>query len=507
MLTVPDRKVVCMKDILIFLSDQHSGLVTGYAGDPIVRTPNLDRIAGEGTVFDNAYTSCPLCIPARASFVSSLLPSRTACIDNAGTISSDLVTFMHSLGAAGYETVLCGRIHFEGPDQRHGFMKRIAGDITNVYLGAGKQSNIERGKYAPTLGEVGCLQIIGGGNSPTLEYDRYVIREALAYLSQPHEKPQCLVVGTYAPHFPYVAPPELYDYYLDKVDIPESVSGCDYEHPVYRTKLKDKDPEIIRGARAAYWGMVEFMDQNIGLVYHAWQEYLDKAGREGVFCYLSDHGDQAGERGMYAKKVFFDCSSHIPLLFAGAGVPKGQRITSPVSIMDIGPTLCEMTDAPRSPECDGKSLWQQIQAGEEDGERFVISEYIETLKPEGIYVPGRMIRYQNYKLISYYGYEADDLLFDLSADPKELHNCIKEQPEMAAKLSEMLHREWDPTDLLKRFSVRMEHLAIIRKWANAHPIEEPERWITTPESLDYPEHFLTSSVPMPDFYRKLMGAK
>ena len=191
-----------MKDILIFMSDQHAGFLSGYAGDLVIRTPALDQLAHDGTVMENAYTSCPLCVPARMSMLSGQLPSRNGVLDNGGSIPPEQPTFLHALGIAGYETVLCGRMHFDGPDQRHGFSKRIMGELTPVWPGYRKNIMKERQLYAMTFAEPGALKIIGGGNSPVLEYDRAVTKAALEYLSHPHERPQCIVVGTYAPLFP-----------------------------------------------------------------------------------------------------------------------------------------------------------------------------------------------------------------------------------------------------------------------------------------------------------------
>ena len=144
-----------MKDILLFISDQHSWLQQGYAGDPVIRTPNLDRIASEGTAMQNASTPYPVCVPARMAMLTGQLASRCGVMSNMAALDSNRATFAHCLNTAGYETVLCGRMHFVGPDQRHGFSKRIAGDITaicgkiklNAYmrsLKAGAPQNISR---------------------------------------------------------------------------------------------------------------------------------------------------------------------------------------------------------------------------------------------------------------------------------------------------------------------------------------------------------------------------
>ena len=200
------------KEILLYMSDQHSHRLQGWAGDSVVRTPMMDRLAREGTAMTNAMTSCPLCVPARASLISGQLPSNNGVLFNFNAISSDQATFLHSLTASGYETVLCGRMYFVGPDQRHGYARHIAGDRTPVF----------------------------------------------------HNNPP--------------VPPELYDYYLDKVSL-EDVKAPDWEHPALAGKMRETDPEVVRAARAAYYGLTETVDRNMEMVYNAFQDYLRRTGR------------------------------------------------------------------------------------------------------------------------------------------------------------------------------------------------------------------------------------
>ncbi len=118
------------------MSDQHSYRLQGCAGNSIVRTPTLDWLARHGAAMTNTMTACPLCVPARAAMVSGQLPSNNKVLFNFSALDSNQATFLHSLNASGYETVLCGRMHFVGPDQRHGYAKRIAGDRTPVFHNA-----------------------------------------------------------------------------------------------------------------------------------------------------------------------------------------------------------------------------------------------------------------------------------------------------------------------------------------------------------------------------------
>ena len=123
------------KDILFIISDQHSYKVQGNAGNTIIKTPNLDRLAKDGTVMRDCYAACPLCVPSRLSMLSGQYPSKIHAMDNQAVLDSGIATFVHALNAGGYDTTLCGRMHFIGPDQRHGFTKRLVGDITPTIFG------------------------------------------------------------------------------------------------------------------------------------------------------------------------------------------------------------------------------------------------------------------------------------------------------------------------------------------------------------------------------------
>lgn len=493
-----------MKDILIFLSDQHSGSKLGCMGDDIVRTPNLDRIGEMGVVFRNAYTSCPLCVPARMSMLTGRLPSTINQFNNFGSIHPDQPTFLHAMTVAGYETVLCGRMHFDGLDQRHGFTKRIAGDITPTAIRSHVEFRKKRKSFALTLGDIGCITLIGGGNSPTLAYDRYVIDCALEYLNESHEKPQIIVVGTYAPHFPYVAPKELYDYYFDKVTIPETaLETFDSVHPVHAKRMIDKSENVVRAARAAYYGMVEFTDQKVGEVHAAWQEYLSRTNREGIFVYLSDHGDHAGDRGFYGKQSLYEESVHIPLIVEGGGLQSGVTIESPVSIMDIGPTLCDLAEAPQVPEIDGKSLKAQLLNGIRDEGRIIIAEWINSAYgPE--YKYGRMLRTADWKFITYADYPEADELFAINDDLGELTSLTTENKKVANELKELAYEGVDVARIVHDCMLKDENYKLIQAWGTTVELPYTECWYAPEEALAVPEDYVSTEVSLPGAMRKFL---
>lgn len=483
-----------MKDILVFISDQHAWQQQGYAGDSVVRTPNLDRIAAAGTAMQNNYTAYPLCVPARMSMMSCQLASKCGVMNNSVALDSNRATFAHSLNARGYETVLCGRMHFVGPDQRHGFTKRIAGEQTPIFHNRPSRAlEQERGIHARTpQGGPSCLSAIGGGNSPTLEYDRYVVSHALDYLSQTHENPQFLCVGTYGPHHPYVAPKELYEYYLNKVDIP-SESFKYKEHPANEGNLlKDIDPEVVRAVRAAYYGLVEFEDTQVGLVYDAFQEYLKRNGHEGVFVYVSDHGDHAGYRGYYGKGSFYESSAHTPMIFAGSGVRAGQRLQQATSLLDLGPTLCDLVGAQIPPESDGVSLRPQLEGESEDQNRMVISEVGgEENHQSGGFSYGQMVKQRNLKFIHYDGFDEYDLMYNLDDDPQESVNVIDQYPELAEKMRAELSRFCRPVKEIKTNAAFLkENFQILRQC----DFDSDERWHAPECARHYPDPMVKSKI-------------
>jgi len=482
------------KDILVYISDQHAFHQQHYAGDALIRTPNLDRLAQSGTVMMNNYTSFPLCVPARMSMMSGQLPSRCGVMSNLAALDSNRATFAHCLSAAGYETVLCGRMHFVGPDQRHGFSTRIAGEMTPIFHNRpNKAFAEERGVHDRTpQGGPSCLSAIGAGNSPTLEFDRYVVERAVEYLQGDYEKPQFLCVGTYGPHHPYVAPEELYNYYLDKVDVPSDSFELP-EHPALQGRiLKDADPEVVRAVRAAYYGMVEFEDQQIGVVYDAFRQYLQRTGREGVFVYVSDHGEHAGIRGYYGKSTFYDVSSHTPMLFVGDGIEQGRVIRGATSLMDLGPTLCELAGAPALPSADGVSLLPQLQGAADEAERMVISELDgEFGMRTGVFHYGQMVKYKQYKLIHYHGYDAEDQLFDLETDPDETTNLAAARPELAAQMRAALER-CCPVEEIRANAQRLrENLPILMRCGFDAP---DERWHAPACARNYPTQMVKSKL-------------
>lgn len=466
------------RDILIFMSDQHSPCYSGWLGGN-VDTPNLDALAADGVRFDNAYTACPLCVPARMAMMSGQRAGRTGIFTNFDSFPNTQPSILHPLVAAGYETVLCGRMHFVGIDQRHGFTRRIAPDTTPVgWDRPAERLRQERGVFAPAYAARFATSFVGGGESPVVNYDRVVIASALDYLAQEHEKPLLMVVGVYGPHFPYVAPRELYEKYLPRAAVPETFHDSPaYMNPILRAmQNRGVTEEKVRGAVAAYCGLIEQMDRDLGRVRQAFDAYTRRRRSQGIFCYLSDHGDQAGQRGIFGKDTFFEGSAKIPLLFAGPGIPAGRREEEPVSILDLGPTLWDLTGSETLPDCDGVSLAPALSGETLDPGRTVVCEHLHQLEGRDVY--GLMLRRGAYKYISYHG--LNEMLFHIGDDPLERHDLIAEEPGAAEAFRTLARSFSDPERIEAEQALHRQKIRWFRAWEEAAGLDESERWQDNP---------------------------
>ena len=416
-------------DILMFMTDQHTPYYSGFYGHN-VDTPFLDYLAESGTCFDEAYTVAPICVPARASFVTAKRPAGTGVFDNYDPFSNITPTFMNYLVAEGYETVLVGRMHFIGPDQLHGFTRRIFPDCTTIsYVRDDKKA--VRGIYDSAYGSTKNTNVAGGGESSSAYYDQQVVNAALDYLSKPHEKPQFIVVSIYSPHHPYVGPKELYEKYRERVTLPETFS-THFEFPIWESMYRPEvSEELGKDIIAAYCAMVEHVDQQIKSVYEAFEKYCEGKNSEKLFVYFSDHGDHLGDRRAYGKTTFLEKSFKIPCIFCGDGVKKNNRIDGTVSIMDIGPTILDFIGCAPMKEVDGVSVASSLKGGEFNTHPV----YAEMMYgKDGVY--GFMLKYGRYKYITMSDGDKE-ALYDTLSDPNELNNLIDKLPQAAAYMRSM----------------------------------------------------------------------
>lgn len=443
-----DRK----PNVLILMADQMVPSALPFHGHPITRTPAMSWLADNGVVFDNAYTGSPLCSPGRASLMTGLLPSRTHAYDNAAEFASEIPTFAHHMRGAGYRTVLSGKMHFCGSDQLHGFEERLTTDIYPVDFGWTPDWNRphDRPDWYHDMSSIvdagPCLR------SNQLDFDDEVAfaaeRELFGHIRSNDERPFCFVVSFSHPHDPFAIPRQWWDIYRDE-DIPMPTFQYDEAnvHP-HEARLRHVcamngvqiTTEQARAARRAYYGAISYVDDHIGKLINL----LRETGRldDTVVILTSDHGEMLGERGLWFKMNFFEGSARVPLVVTAPSRFKAGRVSSPVTTMDLLPTLVGLAqDGDLSGivgPLDGQSLLPLL-AGESSGRDMVAAEYL----AEGAIAPIVMVRRGNVKLI--HSPADPDQLFDLSADPLERNNLADEpaHADLLADLRAEVAARWD----------------------------------------------------------------
>lgn len=469
------------KNIVYILSDQHNAAIMGNAGDEYIRTPNIDSIYEKGTSLESCYCASPLCVPSRSAILSGLLPTSTGVYNNMQSLSTCKATFVNSLTVGGYETVLSGRMHFVGWDQRHGFEKRFVGDITPCFVGADNEREIY-GDFMRSSGQNRTsIEKSGAGHSAVLDFDRDVVDSACNYLKErDDERPLFMTVGFYGPHCPYVAPKELFDYYYEKlpeipfVDLEEKAKMHPAIQKWYANRnLEEITPEDVRRIRAAYYSLVEMLDGYVGEIVKTIEETIGL--EDTIIIYGSDHGDNIGEHGLFWKTNFYEGASKVPMVFLNEELfPAGKSIKANTSLLDVAPTIIELAQAPDLPKYDGINLNKYLKGIEVmDEDRPVIS-ICSDIKGD---MPSAMLRKGKYKLIAHAGYE-DVQLFDLEKDPNEKTDlvCSADYKDTISKLSEELFSYWDSKEAQKQLVESKVHFQLMKDWFNITKPEIIEEW-------------------------------
>jgi len=338
-------------NVLFILSDEHARDISGCYGNKIVRTPNIDALSAQGVTFDNAYCNSPICVPSRASLATGKYPHQTRYWDNAHPYDGQISTWHHELRDTGHEVVSIGKLHYRSENDDSGFSE--CHHPIYVPDGQGDTLGLLRKDARPRQAARAMADKAGSGQSGYSNFDTNVTDAAVSWLEKKSnltenaDKPWALFVSLVNPHFPLIAPKEFYDLYED-VQIPMPHHYLENERPshpgidAYRHSFNYDDyfdEDTVRVATRAYYGMCSFLDHNIGRVLSA----LSRSGQaeETLVIYTSDHGESLGNRGLWGKSVFYEDSCAVPMMIAGPDVAKGQRCDTPVSLVDIYPTIVE----------------------------------------------------------------------------------------------------------------------------------------------------------------------
>ncbi len=406
-------------DVIIVLTDQQRADAFGAGGALDVRTPVMDRLAREGVVFTRAFAATPQCSPSRAALLTGLYPHRTGVMGNtvarpnapppegmSAALDRSLPTLGRVFQSAGYETAYFGKWHLGGTPGGYGFEVHDAG--------------IDDEKLA---GHVAAF--------------------ARRRSTSSNAKPLFLVVSWLNPHDIYgvLGHPVPDEQALKRVRLPSNLVDDLRRKPFPQRHYLEADQgkpfvgadaNVWRRYRAFYDGLVETVDREIGIV-------LAAVNRQAppITVFTTDHGDLSGAHGLpYKGPAMYEELVRVPLVISWSGRIQPARSDALVSLIDVLPTLCELTGVPAPKDIDGLSLRPILDGRAHRVRDMVFGEYY---GKQSWRVPIRMVRTDRWKYVRYAGYGEE--LYDLVSDPGELRNLV-DQPHAGSERTR-LARELD----------------------------------------------------------------
>ena len=437
-------------NILFLISDQHRPDAMGCYGSPLPVTPNLDRLAREGVVFDNCYVQNPLCCPSRYSVLTGRYPHAHRVRSNWYGPREGEVSFGHRLGRAGYRSAMIGKMHLTPWSDTFGFDGRIIAeakfhtDCPDDYQSFLLKHGWDRRRLYDMASEeyLTFCTAVPSRVDVDLHIDSFVGRSVCEYLRRV-EGPFCAFASFLSPHNP-IDPPAPYDaMFLDAPFPPRNMGEGEvarkpreaYEYInrrlgwPYRT---DEIPDqVLHRMRAFYYGTCTLIDDWVGRIVQVLKErglYDDT-----VLVYSSDHGELMGDHGLVFKQTFYEQSVRVPLLVHWPHRFAPARVTDLVEWIDLFPTFCELGGAHPGAGNQGRSLMPLLEGrpGARGREAAFSENYF-----------GRMVRHDRYKMVYYPGKPYGEL-YDLEEDPQEQNNLwdLLEGSPVKRRLKELL-LEW-----------------------------------------------------------------
>jgi arylsulfatase A-like enzyme len=432
------RGATVKPNYLIIAIDDLNDWIGSLGGHSQVKTPNIDRLAARGTLFTNAHTQAPLCNPSRASLLTGLRPSTTGVyalqprLRQASTLK-DAVTLPQYLKRHGYRTLGVGKIFHDNLSESD-----LAREF-DVWGEVEHYKNMPGRKFVTTPDPI---RLMDWGPFPEKDSDHddwKVADWAIKQLKSDIPRPFFLAVGLRLPHVPLYAPQKWFDLYPeDKLVLPPVKEGDRDDVPEFAWYLHWKLPEprlswlrandqwrpMVRG----YLATISFMDHQVGRLLDA----LESNGLAGntVVVLWSDHGWHLGEKGISGKNTLWERSTRVPLIFAGPGVAGGARCLRPVELLDLYPTLLELSWLPASAALEGHSLVPLLK---NPGSKRVWPA-ITTHNRNNHSVRSERWRYIRYA-------DGSEELYNEARDPHEWTNLARD-PRYAKVMAE--HRRWLP---------------------------------------------------------------
>lgn len=448
-------------NVLFIISDDLNNYLGCY-GDPRAKTPNIDKLAARGVRFDRAYCTFPLCGPSRNSMLCGLYPNSTGILSNAQVFRQTIPTHVslpQAFRQAGYFAGRIGKLyHYNVPKSIGTNGHDDPGSWELELNPAGVDRLEEEPKiFSLTPGQFGgTLSWYASPKEDALHTDGLMAADAewvLERCGRRKDRPFFLALGFFRPHTPYVAPKEPYYGWYPEAEMPlhPTIDQNPPEVPAaalgsYKKEQDKLTNDLRRQALQAYYASISFMDAQVGRVMKA----LDDHGLADntIIVFTSDHGYHMGEHGLWQKQSLFEGSARVPLLIVAPGTAgKGTVVKTPVSHLDLYPTLAELAGVPAPANLQGQSLVPLLKNPSAKGRGWALSQVMRggnfnrqgaapSVMDKGKGFFGYSLRTARWRYTEWDEGRAGRELYDHDNDPQELTN-LANQPEHEATVTEL----------------------------------------------------------------------
>jgi uncharacterized sulfatase len=434
--------------LFIAVDDMNNDL--GCYGHSLVKSPNIDRLARQGTRFDKAYCQFPLCSPSRTSVMTGLRPDVTQVFDlqkHFRSVLPDVVTMTQLFAQNAYFAARVGKIyHYGNPGQigTNGLDDAPSRQRRINPSGRDKTEEKQIVNFTPNRGLGSSLSVWKAEGTDEEQTDGMVASETIKLLEANRDKPFFIAAGFYRPHCPYVAPKKYFDLYpLDQVAMPPG--PWDYLKQVPAAALSSTRPwpwfgvteEQARESLQAYWAAISFVDAQVGRLLDA-LERLNLADQT-VVVFWSDHGYHVGDHGLWKKQSLFEKSARVPLIIAAPGQKsKGSVSGRTVELVDLYPTLADLCGLSPPTNLAGKSLQTLLDDPQAAWEKPAFTQVW-----RGQFA-GHSVRTERYRYTQWDDGKQGAQLYDYASDPQETRNLATDaaHAEIVAQLKKLVDENW-----------------------------------------------------------------